>query len=172
MLFQKIMQRGDSRPPKATNGSQRALCCWLFITTWFLFKGFELSPNNWPCERGLHLRAHNWLDAPDICVRLLEDQQVNLGSKSSVGLWELGDRRVLLALKPEVSMSILSRGNMDETESAVTALYTRDRRDRVSSVFGNGRPSEFGSCHKTELVFHIFSISKPVLSLRLGAGVE
>lgn len=51
-------------------------------------------------------------------------------------------------------------------------LDTRERRDRVLSIFGNGRPSELGSFHKTELVFHVFSINKPVLSVRLGAGVE
>lgn len=117
MLFQKIMWRGDSGPPEAPNGSQRAPCCWLFfITTWFLFKGFELSPNNWPCEGGLHLRAHNWPDAQDIYVRLLENQQVNLGNKSSVGPRELGDIRDQPALKPDVSMSIRSSVNKTQSE--------------------------------------------------------
>lgn len=135
MLFQKIMQQGDSRPPKATNGSQRALCCWLFITTWFLFKGFELSPNNWPCEGGLCLRAHNWPDAQDIYVRLLENQQVNLGSKSSVGLQELGDRRVLPALKSDISMSILSRSNVDETQSELSQCLIQGKAEIGSGAY-------------------------------------
>lgn len=52
-----------------------------------LINDFELFSDNWPCAR-------NWSNAQNSYVRVLENQQVDLGSKSCVGSQVLEERRV------------------------------------------------------------------------------
>lgn len=46
-----------------------------------------------------------------------------------MGLRELGDRRVLPALKSDISMSILSRSNVDETQSELSQCLIQENAE-------------------------------------------